>query len=90
MLAEYRRDRQKTHLLVVRYPAPAAAGDAHRSFVEAYLPDAGGKDRAKTDDGRWTLARRNGEYVLIVFGAPAESDAEGLIKAAERKLSGRR
>jgi hypothetical protein len=58
--------------------------------MKAYLPDAGGRDRAKTDDGRWTLAQRQAELILIVFGAPAEKDAEGLIKAAEQKLSGRR
>ena len=90
VLAEYPRDRQKVHLLLVRYPAPKAAGDAYRGFMKAYLPDAGEGDRAKTNDGRWTLARRQAEFILIVFGAPAESDAEGLIKAAEQKLPGRR
>jgi len=58
--------------------------------MKAYLPDAGEGDRAKTNDGRWTVARRQAEFILIVFGAPAESDAEGLIKAAEQKLPGRR
>jgi len=90
VLAEYPRDRQKVHLLLVRYPAPKAAGDAYRGFMKAYLPDAGEGDRAKTNDGRWTVARRQAEFILIVFGAPAESDAEGLIKAAEQKLPGRR
>ncbi len=90
VLAEYRRDGQKTHLLLIRYPDPKAAEDAYRSFLKAYLPDAGGRDRAKTADERWTLARRQGEYVIIVFGASTETDAEGLLKAAERKLPGRR
>ncbi len=90
VLAQYLRDRQKVHLLLVRYPAPEAAGDAYRGFMKAYLPDAGKGDRVKTNDGRWTLARRRAEFILIVFGAPAESDAEDLIKAAERKLPGRR
>ena len=90
VLAEYLRGRQKADLLLVRYPAPEAAGDAYRGFVKAYFPDAGGRDRAKMNDGRWALARREAEFVLIVFGAPSEKDAEGLIKAAERKLPGRR
>jgi hypothetical protein len=90
VLAEYRRDGQKTHLLIVRYPDPKAAGDAQQSFLKAYLPDAGERDRAKTDDKRWTLVRRQGEFILIVFGAPTETDAEGLISAVERKLPGRR
>lgn len=90
VLAQYLRDRQKAHLLLARYPAPEAAEDAYRGFMKAYLPDAGGRDRVKTNDGRWTLARRQAECILIVFGAPGESDAEGLIKAAEMKLPGRR
>jgi hypothetical protein len=90
VLAEYRRDKQKVHLLIVRYPDPKVAGDAYQSFLKACLPDAGGRDRAKTDDKRWTLVRRQGKFVLIVFGAPTETDAEGLITAVERKLPGRR
>jgi hypothetical protein len=90
VLAEYLRDRQKTHLLLIRYPDVQAAGDAYRSFMKAYLPDAGGKDRARTDDKRWTLARQSGKFILVVFGAPTEADAEVLIKAAEQKLPGGR
>jgi hypothetical protein len=86
VLAEYLPNRQKVHVVVVRYPAPEAAGEAYRGFMKGYLPDAGGKDRAKTADGRWTLARRRAEFILIVFGAPVESEAEGLIEAAEQKL----
>ena len=54
--------------------------------MKAYLPDAGGKDRAKTEDRKWTIARRKNEFVLIVFGSPTEADAEALLKAAEEKL----
>lgn len=90
VLAQYHRDRQKTHILIVRYPDPKAAGDAYRSFLTSYLPDAGGRDRAKVNDGRWTVARRQAEAILIVFGAPTETDAEDLIKAAEGKLPRRR
>jgi hypothetical protein len=86
LLAEYLRDRQKAHLLLVRYADSKAAGNAYQSFMKASLPDAGGKDRVKTDDRRWTLARQRGAFILIVFGAPTEADAGILIKAAEQKL----
>jgi hypothetical protein len=45
-----------------------------------------GKDRSKTEDGKWTVARQRKEYVLIVFSAPTEADAEALLKATEEKL----
>ena len=86
VLAQYLRDKQKIHLLLIRYPGLKEAQDAYQSFMKAYLPDAGGKDRAKTEDRKWTIARRRNEFVLIVFGSLTEVDAEALLKAAEEKL----
>jgi hypothetical protein len=86
VLAQYLRDKQKTQLLLIRYPNLKETGDAYQSFMKAYLPDARGKDRLKTEDGKWTVARQKNEYVIIVFGAPMEADAEALLKATEKKL----
>ena len=86
VLAQYIREKQKTQLLLIRYPNLKQAGDAYQSFVKAFLPDAGGKDRSKTEDQKWTIARQRNEFVLIVFGAPTEDNAEGLLKATEEKL----
>ncbi len=88
MLAQYIRDKQKTQLLLIRYPNLKEAADAYQGFMKAYLPDAGGKDGSKTEDQKWTIARQRGEFVLIVFGAPTAPDAEALLKATEEKLPG--
>ena len=56
--------------------------------MKAYLPDAGGKDRSKTEDRRWTFPRQRNEFVLIVFGAPTEANVEVLLKAIEERLPG--
>jgi hypothetical protein len=64
------------------------AGNAYQSFMKVYLPDAIGKDRSKTEDRKWTLAQQRNEFVIIVFGAPTEADAEALLKATEGKLPG--
>ena len=90
VLAQYLQGKQKTHLLLIRYPSIKEAGDAYQGFMKAYLPDAGGKDRLKTEDRKWTLARQQNEFVLIIFGSPTEGDAEVLLKATEEKLRGRR
>jgi hypothetical protein len=90
VLAQYLREKQKIQLLLVRYPSLKEAGDAYQSFMKAYLPDAAGKDRAKTEDQKWTIARQRREFVLIVFGALTEVDAETLLKAAEERLPGGR
>ena len=81
VLAAYSRDPQKVHLLLIRYPAPEDAASALNSFKKAYLPEAGQKDRLKTEDKKWTFARRQGEYLLLVFSSPTESDAEALLRA---------
>jgi hypothetical protein len=89
-LATYLQEREKVHLLLIRYPNSARAQAALGSFSRAYMSDAGGKGRVKTEDRKWTFARQTGEYILIVFGAPREVDGEALLKATEEELSGRR
>jgi len=90
VLAQYLQDKKKTQLLLIRYPDSKEAGGAYQSFMKAYLPDARGKDRSKTEDGRWTIARQRNEFVLIIFGASTEADAGVLLKATEKKLLGGR
>jgi len=86
VLAQYLQDKQKTQLLLIRYASLKEAGDAYQSFMKAYLPEAGGRDRLRTEDRKWTFARQRSEFVVIVFGAPTEADAEALLKATEKKL----
>jgi hypothetical protein len=86
VLAQYLRDRQKIQLLLIRYPHFKEAADAYQSFMKIYLHDAGGNDRSKTEDQKWTIARQRNEFILIIFGAPAEADAEALLKATEDRL----
>jgi hypothetical protein len=89
-LAQYLQDKQKTQLLLIRYPDLKEAADAYQSFMRAYLPDAGGKDRSRTEDRKWTFARQRNEFVVIIFGSPTEAAAEALLKATEKKLPGKR
>ena len=88
VLAQYIRDKRKTQLLLIRYPNLKEGRDAYQRFVKAYLPNARGKDRSKTEDGKWIFARQQKEFVLIVFGAPTADVAEALLKATGEKLPG--
>jgi hypothetical protein len=90
VLAQYLQDKQKTQLLLIQYSNLKEAGGAYQSFMKAYLPEAGGRDRLRTEDRKWTFARQRNEFVVIVFGAPTEGDAEALFKATEKKLPGGR
>ncbi len=86
VLAQYLQGKQKTQLVLIKYPDSKEAVDAYQSFLKAYLPDAKGMDRSKTEDRKWTFARRRNEFIVIVFGAPTEADGEVLLKATEEKL----
>ncbi|NWF53922.1 MAG: hypothetical protein HXY45_03915 [Syntrophaceae bacterium] len=86
VLAVYLREGQKVQLLLIRYSSADKAGRALESFRKAYMPDAGGRDRVKTEDRKWTLARQNKDSLLLVFSAPTENDAEALLRATEEKL----
>ncbi len=90
VLAVYLREGQKAQLLLIRYPNSDEARISLESFRKAYMPDAGGKDRVKTEDRKWTFSRQQKDYLLLVFSAPTESDADALLKATEEKLSGGR
>ena len=90
VLAQYLQGKQKTQLLLIRYPDSKEATDAYRSFMKVYLPDVRGMDRVRTEDRKWTFARQQNEFILIVFGSPTEADAEALLKATQEKLPGGR
>jgi len=57
-------------LLVVRYPAAAKAEAARRSFLAAYLPEAGAEGLARTENKKWVLALRKEAVLVVVFEAP--------------------
>jgi hypothetical protein len=90
VLAQYLQGQRKSQFLLVRYPGRKEAGDAYQSFMKAYLPDAGRKDYSITEDRKWTMARQQNEFVLIVFGAATAADAEALLQATKERLSGGR
>ena len=73
-------DAQPYALLIVRYPSLAEAKAAHEKFLGAYLPDADAGGAARTENGRWALARLRGELLLGVFDAPSREVAERVIQ----------
>lgn len=89
VLAQYVQDKQKTQLLLIRYHNSKEAADAFGSFKKVYFHDAGGRDRLKTEDGKWTVGRQRNEFIVIVFGAPSGTAADSLLKASEEKLLGK-
>ncbi len=89
VLDQFNRNQKRLNLLLIRYPKDMEAGSGMQSFKKAYMPEAGAKDRIKTEDHKWTLARRYKNFVHIVFGALTEADGDELLRATEEKVRGR-
>ncbi len=75
VLGRYENGGNRIHLLLVKYPDAARAGEALAQFRKAYMPDAKGALSVKTENGKWTVARLTGSIVAVVFDAPDETYA---------------
>ncbi len=76
-------DAQPYVVLAVRYPSQAEAKEAHERFLRAYLPDADAGGAARTENGRWVLARLQGDLFMGVFDAVSREVAESVIQGLQ-------
>jgi len=70
-------------LLIVRYPDESSARAGHLSFSKAYLPDAGPGGAALTESRKWTMAGLRGNFLAVVFEAPAKEYAQALLASVQ-------
>lgn len=83
LLAEYDDGRGgAAKLLLVRYPGPAEAASAARSFRAAFLPGAGTEGIAHTASKGWAALRTSGDLLAAVFEGPSQDYAVQLAAAA--------
>lgn len=76
-------------LLVAAYGAPGAAARARDSFAAAYLPEAAASGALRTENGRWTAVRSEGDLVAVVFDAASEREALDRLDAVFALARGR-
>jgi hypothetical protein len=82
VFAEYETGSEESgDLLIVRYQDEARARAAYKSFLKAYLPEAGPEATALTENRKWTMAQTRGNYLAVVFEAPSKEYAETLYSA---------
>lgn len=86
VLARYETKDGRIHILLVRYPNPEKAGEAHASFKKAYMPDAGKADWVKTENGKWTSIGLLNSFVMVVFDAGDKTSAINFINATNEIL----
>jgi hypothetical protein len=79
----------RTFLLLVEYSSEILAQKAFHNFMKIYLPEASASKTVKTENGKWTSGRLHRQFILIVFDAPDQDKAEGLMGATLKKLEER-
>ncbi|MFB0516950.1 MAG: DUF6599 family protein, partial [Candidatus Neomarinimicrobiota bacterium] len=85
LLAKYGQPEQRYFLLVVQYERDEDARTAHDNFVKEYLPERMHKVAVQLEDGSWTASRLSGRLLMVVFSAPSEETALGLLEAVQNK-----
>ncbi len=80
--AEYAlSETESGNLLLVRYPDEGRARAAYQSFSKSYLREATPTGTAQTENRKWTIVRRQKNYLAIVFESPSKEYAERLCSA---------
>ncbi len=84
LLARYRDD--KSYLLLVQYQNTKEARVALERFMDAYMPEVKEKGIVQTENGRWTGARLQKNFVIIIFDAINKNNTESKIEAIVERL----
>jgi hypothetical protein len=85
-LGLYEHNGERSYLLLVRYTGKEKAKAAMDNFLKIYMPDADETAMVKTEDGKWTAARLNDDYLSVIFNAHSESQAKEFLDGVENRL----
>lgn len=86
VLAPYQLDKAKVRLIIVRYPTEKEAVKAQTTFGKAYLREGQKAGIVRTENKKWTAARRWGRVLTIIFDAPTKQMALSLLAETEKRL----
>lgn len=81
VLGTYRRGKGTFRIAIVRYPTESDAAKAWNLFAQAYLREGRAQGVVRTENGKWTSAKRQGRYLAIVFEATTQREATDLLKS---------
>jgi hypothetical protein len=85
-LGRYAHNKDRVHLLIVKYPSQLRADEAFKGFKKAYMNDGAARISVKTENNKWTSATEYGDYLVIVFDAPDEPFAKQMIEQTAERL----
>lgn len=74
-------------LLCVQYPEATAASAGFQGFADGFLPESETGAPVPMENGLWTGARLIDRFVVVVFDATGEEQANNLLDSAEANVS---
>jgi hypothetical protein len=88
VLAEYRREKKRSTLLVVAYASGEKAGAALKSFKAAYMPEAGRSGVVRIENGTWTAAKADGRFLVLALDGSGKREVLNRIGETFRRMEG--
>ena len=80
VLANYERNDGQALVLLVSYPEPDDASNAHAKFNRHYLVDADKNGIVQLENQKWSASKNNGRLLVIVLEADSRLLAKNLLK----------
>ncbi len=79
VLAVYQRGGKRAHLLLVIYPNVEKAAEAHKSFLQHYLPEAESTAAVQLEDGKWSATGLRNKLLALVLEGDSRQLVEDLL-----------
>ena len=76
-------------VLLIRYPSPAKAQKAYKSFLKGYLPDADVEGMVQTENSKWSGVQLKGNLIIGVFDARSKAEILELTEKVEKRHKSR-
>ncbi|MBW1814436.1 MAG: hypothetical protein JRJ39_12440 [Deltaproteobacteria bacterium] len=87
LFAKYETKKNRSILLIIKYPEETDAKRARSDFIKNYLPELSDSDIVKIEDNTWTGFRMVGRYLIVIFNVLEKNQAFRLLEDCEKKIS---
>lgn len=84
VLGTYQRGaKARFRIVILRYPTESDAIKAWNLFAQTYLREGRASGVVRTENGRWTSAKRQSRYIAIVFETATQREAIDILKSVK-------
>jgi hypothetical protein len=88
VIATYLKDEKDVYLLIVKYPSAESAGVSFNNFISIYMPEAESTGYAQLEDGTWTAADSEGQYLVVALDSADQQSARSIVESVINRIKG--